>query len=131
MYLLGLVHDIGYIYGAKGHGKAGGKLLHEQGYKLARCVSWHGETPMNYMNLNLVDEPPIELILLWMADYSISTEGEYIGYDARLADIKERYGELSIDYITSVDTISYLKGWEIENKEIYPALAEIQKKGIR
>lgn len=131
MYLLGLVHDIGYIYGAKGHSAAGGKLLHEQGYKLAKCVSWHGETPKNYMNINLVNEPPIELILLWMADCSINTEGEYVGYDERLADILKRYGELSINYINSVDIITYLKEWEKRNKDVYPSLAEIPKRGIR
>lgn len=122
MYLLGVLHDIGYIYGAKGHAEKGGKLLFNQGYKLAKCVSWHDETPQRYMEMNLVDEPPIELILLWMADLSVDTEGQVIGYDARLEDILNRYGAEDVNYVNAADTIKYLKEWEERNYDLYKLL---------
>ena len=114
MFLVGLVHDVGYIYGPTGHAKKGGQLLYDAGFRFAPIVSWHDSTPQKYNQINLVEEPPKALLLLWMADLQVSSTGEIIGYDARLKDIESRYGSESTQYINAKNTIYYLREWEEE-----------------
>lgn len=50
-----------------------------------------------------------ELRLLLEADLSIGLNGEYLGYEARLKDIGNRYGFDSDTYKTCNNTINWLK----------------------
>lgn len=110
MYVLGLLHDIGYIHEAVNHSLTGSFLLKGVGYELWDIVSWHGSTPAMYVEAKGVsfDEIPNELILLWTADLSIGPNGEEIGFSKRLVDIAKRYGVDSKQYQNAEDTISWL-----------------------
>lgn len=116
MYVLGLLHDIGFIDGQKDHADKGARILFELGYKDSKYISWHDTSPEDYKKSQLVEDIPRKLLLLYEADLSISWEGEEIGFDRRLADIKYHYGEESEEYETAVSTIEYLRSLE-EDKE--------------
>ena len=50
MYVLGLLHDIGYIGGEEGHEHFGGDLIESLGMvRFGRFISMHGATPKEYM----------------------------------------------------------------------------------
>lgn len=108
MYVLGLLHDIGYIYGKPDHEKNGSKLMFELGYRDCNFIEWHEMSPEEYKKALLVEDLPKKLLLLLTADLSVNTVGEDVGFDARLEEIKRNYGEDSASYKTSVDIVSYL-----------------------
>lgn len=109
MYVLGLLHDIGYIYGQKDHARNGSNLMFELGYKDCNLIAWHEMSPAEYKKSLLVEDLPKKLLLLLTADLSVNAVGEDVGFDARLEEIKRNYGEDSIQFQTSSDTISYLR----------------------
>ncbi len=92
MYVLGLLHDIGYLYGPEGHSKSGGELLKRLGYADWSPVYKHGN-PNEYSSI-MTDE------LNW-ADMQIDHTGQLVGFTKRLESIKERYGEASKQYYNS------------------------------
>lgn len=93
MYILGLLHDIGYISGeSKGHSKTGGLMLRNNGYKYWEEVYYHGQIEA----IGIYNS--YELDLLNSADLQINSKGEFIGVDTRLLDIRNRYGEDSYQY---------------------------------
>lgn len=100
MYILGLLHDIGYMKQDKGHAVAGGEMLRDLGFKNWQPVAYHGD-PNNTSN-TMTDE------LNW-ADMLIDHEGNLVGYEARLAGIKARYGEKSTQYTDAQRIISKLR----------------------
>lgn len=108
MYTLGLLHDIGYLFGAENHEINGENLLKKENYKYANIVGLHGLTPNEFL-IKFGKDIPIELILLWEADMSININGENVGFDKRLEDIKSRHGENSRAYITSKERVEWLK----------------------
>lgn len=100
MYLLGLIHDIGYIYGNKEeHEQKGAELLGLNTY-YGKFVQAHGLTPQEYMDCNgcFNSEIPNEMILLWTADMMVDSKGNIVGFKARLDDIEKRYGIDSESY---------------------------------
>ena len=101
MYTLGLLHDIGYLFGKEGHNKSGGKHLRSQGYKYWCEVYFHGSVGVEYKSY--------ELDLLNKADMMVNKEGKLVGYDERLKDIKARYGETSEQYLNAVIIVKDLK----------------------
>lgn len=102
MYTLGLLHDIGYIKGkADGHAKAGGEILKLSNYKYWQEVYWHGNTDIVYSSK--------ELDLLNEADLQIDYMGNFIGFDARLEDIKVRYGIDSNQYKNAFILVDLLR----------------------
>lgn len=84
MYLLGFVHDIGYLHGPSGHARRGAEMLASAGYEYAEEVRLHGRP---------VDDPSWELLVLWHADMSCDWQGRRVSYAERLDGIIERYGE--------------------------------------
>lgn len=111
MYLLGLVHDIGYLYGDKAsHEQNGGELLGLDSY-YGKFVAAHGLTPCQYMERYscLSSEIPKEMILLWTADMTIDLTGQPVGFKKRLEDIKERHGEDSDAYRICKETMLWLE----------------------
>ena len=100
MYLLGLIHDIGYIYGNKEeHEQKGAELLGLNTY-YGKFVQAHGLTPQEYMDCNgcFDSEIPNEMILLWTADMMVDSKGNIVGFKTRLDDIEKRYGIDSESY---------------------------------
>ena len=93
MYVLGFVHDIGYIFGSKGHAHAGGNLLDRCGFEYAQEVYLHG-TGDPYPE-QLSDE----LMLLQWCDMSVGPNGVRMTCVERLEDIGERYGLDSEQYL--------------------------------
>ena len=118
MYILGLLHDIGYINGKDNHEWYGGKILNQSGYINAKYVYWHGTTPEDYKRANscMNENIPKPLILLWEADLSVDQTGENVGFDKRLEDIGNRHGYDSKAYNICKQTIDWLKKENLKYK---------------
>lgn len=101
MFLLGMLHDIGYLYQPKDHNFFGGNLLKEQGYKYWQEVYWHGVPDAEYAS--------DELNLLNSADMQINACGERVSYNERLKDIGSRYGKDSAQYLLAQKMVKYLQ----------------------
>ena len=114
MYLLGYIHDIGYIQGKENHEANGAFLLGKDTY-YGRLVRWHGSTPQEYIDYykqlcpTMGVDIPKELILLWTADMTINSEGRNVGFWERLEDIEDRYGKDSEPYRICSETIEWLR----------------------
>lgn len=105
-YFTGLNHDIGYLNGKVGHSKSGADFLESLGVsdEVVEAIRNHGKNVYEYSETK---KPSNLLILLWTADLSIGKDGSYIGFDARLNDIKERYGENSEQYKNVSETAKF------------------------
>ena len=103
LFMLVFNHDIGYEFSDKGlnHNVIGGAMLKENGYKFWQEVYNHGNPNTDYASLYLN--------ILNMADMQIDKYGNDVGYEERLEDIKNRYGEKSIVYINAEELIKKLK----------------------
>lgn len=121
MYVLGLLHDVGYINGKPFHEEFGADLLNNIGIPLHKSdtVRWHGTTPQEYLDSHMTWDNyiPPQLILLWEADMHIDQTGEDVGYDARLEDIGNRLGFDSEPYRICSETIEWLKQQEVKANE--------------
>lgn len=108
-YIIGLLHDIGYIRGRKDHEKSGYELLTSVGLKNEKAlnaVKYHGCNPKDVPEDIRKDNLYISLI---DADMTVDARGQKIGYDGRLKDIELRYGKDHIAYETAKATIDYVK----------------------
>ena len=111
MYLLGLVHDIGYLYGNKEeHEQKGAELLGINTY-YGRFVQAHGLTPQEYMDCYgcFASEIPNEMILLWSADMTVDLSGDAVGFEKRLENIGNRHGTDSEPYRKCKETMEWLE----------------------
>lgn len=120
MYVLGLLHDIGYLNGKAEHEFYGAELIRntfdvDSQDIVAKCIFYHGTTPNKYMELHMCskEDIPSELILLWQADMVVESSGEnagkIVGYNRRLKGIEDRYGIDSDAYRTCKETIDWLR----------------------
>ena len=101
LFMLGYVHDIGYQFGENNnHNILGGNVLKDSGYKYWKEVYYHGIPNSEYKSLFLN--------ILNTADMMIDKYGNDVGFDKRLEDIKNRYGEDSIQYNNSVKMVNEL-----------------------
>lgn len=116
MYVVGLLHDIGYLEGRKNHEEFGAELLKKTfsiGFHVSisndiyQAIKLHGTSPIKILDKSKLQNDV--LLLLYEADQQIDAEGHFVGFDGRLNDIKRRYGEDSIAYQTSFDTIEFVK----------------------
>ena len=102
LFLLGYLHDIGYQFGInENHNVIGGNLLKNSNYKYWKEVYYHGIPNSEYKSLYLD--------ILNTADMMIDKYGNDVGFDKRLDDIKNRYGENSIQYKNCVKIINELR----------------------
>ena len=102
MYMLGLLHDIGYIYGADEHGASGSALSERNGYRYASEIRYHGKEAVP-------DEAMTdELMLLQWCDMSVMPGGIQVSCRERLEDIEKRYGRDSKQYRNSEAIIARL-----------------------
>lgn len=113
VYILGLLHDIGYINGKEEHERVGAEMYNVDDM-IRHCIEWHGVTPKEYMDIHMCynEDIPGELILLWWADLSIEScgtnAGEPVGFKQRLESIADRYGDDSEPYRICKETIEWL-----------------------
>ncbi|MBP3831011.1 MAG: hypothetical protein ILA02_01325 [Clostridia bacterium] len=103
LFVLGFNHDIGYEFVDNlKHAHIGGDILKRNNYKYWKEVYYHGYVISDYTS--------IFLEILNKADMQIDKYGNDVGYDKRLEDIKNRYGEESIIYNDVKILIRQLKG---------------------
>lgn len=103
MFLLGLLHDLGYEFSETGWGHSiiGGEILKRSGYKYWNEVANHGYSE----NVGITDE----LFILNCADMSIAVDGTNCTIAERLEDIGTRYGINSSAYHKAVLEIEKLQ----------------------
>lgn len=106
LFILGFNHDIGYEFSNVGldHNVIGGNILKENGYKFWQEVYNHGNPNANYSSLYLK--------ILNIADMQIDKYGNDVGYEKRLEDIKNRYGENSKPYLCSKQIVENIMNSE-------------------
>lgn len=107
LFILGLLHDIGYQFTDKKeqHNFVGGKILKRNNYKYWQEVYYHGDINTEYDSLFLK--------ILNDADMQVDNIGNYVNYEQRLENIKNRYGENSFQYINSKKLIEKIKSYNI------------------
>ena len=105
MFVLGYLHDVGYQYSRDQleHEEIGGELLKRAGYQYWREVYYHGVPEPEYQS--------DELMILNISDMETSKDGRRISMDERLADIADRYGDDSKQYIKAKKLVTELKNW--------------------
>lgn len=103
MFLLGLLHDIGYEFTKDNtsHAAIGGEILKRAGYKHWQEVANHG----NEMVENMSDE----LFILNSADMMTGPNGEKFTFAKRLEEIAKRFGKESVPYKKCLIEIENLK----------------------
>ena len=102
LFVLGYNHDIGYEFGNnENHRIVGGNILKANNYKYWQEVYYHGEVDIEYNSMYLD--------ILNQADMQIDKFGIDVGYDNRLNDIKNRYGEDSEIYSKAKQLIYKLR----------------------
>lgn len=85
-YAIGLLHDIGYIYGRKDHEETGAMLVSNIGFSNSTVID-----AISKHNTEDVNSPLA--VLIQEADLTVNAEGFKVGYFDRLKDVKDRYGE--------------------------------------
>ena len=91
-FVIGYNHDIGYEFDENkfNHNIIGGEILKNSNFKYWKEIYYHGQIDTEYKSLYLD--------ILNQADMQIDKYGNDVGYDKRLEDIKNRYGEDSEVY---------------------------------
>ncbi len=87
MFLLGMLHDIGYEFSedSLNHASIGGEILKRNNYKYWQEVALHSNETVEYMT--------DELFILNCADIMTGINGEEFTFDERLENIAGRYGK--------------------------------------
>jgi len=122
MYAVGLLHDIGYVYGRGNHETHGAELLETMGLsdEYIFAVRLHGKNP-NEITFDKVPEESLKcLVALYEADMSVDAKGHIIGFEKRLEDIELRYGKDHIAAKTAASEIEFVKKYQAEH-DIAPA----------
>lgn len=109
MYVLGLLHDVGYMQDDENHEFFGASILSRVGYMYSEAIRYHGHTPAEYMaeTGNIPESIPKELLLLWEADMTVDISGSFVGYKARLSSIRSRKGDDA--YAKAKEIVSFLE----------------------
>lgn len=111
MYLLGLLHDIGYRTNPERHEVCGGLQLMRQGYKYWEVISNHGKPDSTFQSE--------ELQLLNIADMAIDENGEEMPYDYIVRTIDEKYGASSEQAINTHKIITQMEKSEEIDDSLY------------
>ena len=103
MFLLGIVHDLGYefVESNASHAAVGGEILKRSGYRYWQAVALHGDETAD----NMTDE----LFILNCADMMTGPYGEDFTFDERLEEIASRFGTESVIYKKCAEEIEKLK----------------------
>lgn len=87
-------------------------LLAAMGFSDAWIINWLDSTPQQFCRTVLCESPTVIQILLWKALYSINDAGDCVGYDQTLLEIKDKFGEDSIEYKNASDTVEWLRDYK-------------------
>lgn len=92
MFVLGLVHDMGYEFvdSQLDHEREGGLILKRQNYQYWKEVYWHGNPNSEYQSE--------ALDILNIADIQTNHDGKYVTVEERLEGIRSRYGSETSQY---------------------------------
>lgn len=103
MFVLGLIHDVGYAFvdDQKKHAEVGGEILKQDSYRFWREVYYHGIPQNEYRS--------IELDLLNYADFTIGQDGSEVSISERIESIAERYGRGSKQERDAISLYELLK----------------------
>ena len=103
MFLLGMLHDMGYefIESNASHAYVGGEILKRNNYQFWSEVSLHGDETVK----NMSDE----LFILNCADMSTGPNGENFTFDERLEEIASRFGKDADAYKKCVVEVEKLR----------------------
>lgn len=106
MFLLGMLHDMGYEFNQsnQGHAQVGGEILKRNNYKYWQEVALHGDEKVTKMS--------DELFLLNTADMTTGPNGEDFSFEGRLDEIASRFGKESSAYQKCVIEVEKLKSDE-------------------
>lgn len=112
-FVLGLLHDIGYICGKDNHAAKGFDIMSKEGYSLAYAIQLHGTSPRYCQEVIFKTERkrkfPAQLFLLWEADMHVNSYGKIVPFTERLRDIKSNYGADSEVYNIAKSTVEYVR----------------------
>ncbi len=89
MFLLGFLHDVGYLFCDDDHERVGGNFLREQGYKYWKEVENHGKVNCKASSA--------QKLLNW-CDMHVDLNGKFVTFEERLNDIAKRRGQNSLAY---------------------------------
>lgn len=106
MYVLGLLHDVGYIFDDwHNHEKNGETLMNNLGFKYSKAIGLHGTDIDENTNLSK------EAMLLIAADSCVDYAGNIGNFKSRRKDIETRYSSNDKDfYLKRFDNrVEYLK----------------------
>ena len=112
MYILGYLHDIGFLYGPDGHSMHGARMVSKitgSFGDFSNIIAAHEMSPSEYIEKTGQNTMPRELLLLWEADMSVSYDGRPVTYEQKLEEIKNTEGE-GDKYRNAKQIIDYLKG---------------------
>ena len=103
MFLLGVLHDIGYEFMENNvsHAAVGGEILKRAGYRHWQEIALHGD--------ERVDEMSDELFILNAADMMTGPSGEDFSFEERLEEIALRFGRDSLPYKKCVVEVEKIK----------------------
>lgn len=103
-YMVGLLHDIGYIEGKSHHESFGGILLMKMGFKDCQIIAEHGKQ---------LDQDSInnkKLLLLVEADMHVSSASKKeITYEEKLKELAAEHGKDSKAYALCEKNIRFLQ----------------------
>ena len=103
MYLLGLIHDIGYAVERADHCASGARLLERNGYRYAFEVAKHTTMPAD---ASLCSK---ELLLLWEANLTTDAHGDDISLDEAINCAILKHGTNSYQYKNISAIVDILK----------------------
>ena len=105
-YIVGLLHDIGYLEGKKNHEHNGASMLEYllcvSNKDVLQAIEYHGKSA-SYVKY-VANEPISPLLtLLWEADLSVDVNGNRVSFDERLKDIETRL--IGTEYEDAIQTV--------------------------
>ena len=103
MFLLGMLHDMGYEFmeNNASHASVGGEILKRNNYKYWQEVTLHGDEK--------IDDMSDELFILNCADMTTGPGGENFSFDERLEEIASRFGKEADAYKKCVIEVQKLR----------------------
>ena len=117
-YVIGLLHDVGYIAIDKdtpkeekiSHAQEGARILEEIGITGDNldAVRYHGVNGYKMIEDGKTSRISPMLMLLQYGDMSVDKYGEKVGFAKRIMDIGKRYGMDSIAYKNAIETVNFL-----------------------
>lgn len=115
-FLMGYLHDIGYIRGREGHEQNGFDILENMlaNKEMLNAIRYHGSNPYTLSEQNINKY----YLALVDADLSVDKDGKDVGWTKRLEDIEKRYGTDSVAFKVASRTVDYLREFEKHNEDI-------------